>query len=600
MKIRRQTRKQTAQQKAPPLPNLPTQTTTKKKTGKKPRAEQQSEGEAKAGGAMLKGVLGSAAVSPVNYMPLDPAGETAGAAAGSSSSSLPETIPASSPSDSSEPVLERPTTIKYFIPTSTPPSDTTATDTHSSSITIDNDSEEAGIITGKTTTKTSTTIKSIASSSTGILRKFTGLGGGDAKGKGKGKGSGPYVQLEDEEEGGSGVGSSIKASLQGQPAFEVVEFPDERVGSSIRQALQSQPAFEVVEFSAESSSEGGSSGASGSGGNGSSIRQALQSQPAFEVVDFSSSGMVSGGDASGQAKTQPAFQLIDLSSDTTHQAPTSVPSSSSSSSTSSTNIAIPGTTLPDVSSIPSTEHVRIETVSEETNQTVVYHYNPGGVGSVGEGEGGRFARYLCQQIVNDLPDRFLGGGESSDEEEEGDDERDWMGEFDAKEVDFDVREAFDADNPFPNKRSSLGIDFDDGHGTDEEEEYPGTDSSKEPSIFEEEGQPKETSAQVFTTDPYNLNDMAHNLPTLTSASTSVSSFSSDGANTPSTSSASSATGYASSPQTPSAMTTAADPAIVTVVGEVKTEAAGTQGQQQVATGWADFSQFDQQRNNQGQ
>ncbi|KAJ3289499.1 hypothetical protein HK104_007414 [Borealophlyctis nickersoniae] len=92
----------------------------------------------------------------------------------------------------------------------------------------------------------------------------------------------------------------------------------------------------------------------------------------------------------------------------------------------------------------------------------------------------QFARYLCQQIVNDLPDRFL-GGESSDEEE---DEADWSGEFDSKDVEFDLREAFDPDNPFRDKTSSLGTDFED----DEDVKVP----VKSESLVKSETQPAGT------------------------------------------------------------------------------------------------------------
>ncbi|TPX46863.1 hypothetical protein SeMB42_g02679 [Synchytrium endobioticum] len=67
----------------------------------------------------------------------------------------------------------------------------------------------------------------------------------------------------------------------------------------------------------------------------------------------------------------------------------------------------------------------------------------------------QFARYLVQQTVNDLPDRFL-GAESDDD----DDERDWMGEFDARDADFDMRDNADPDNLFSHKTSLFGDDFD--------------------------------------------------------------------------------------------------------------------------------------------
>ncbi|KAJ3023801.1 hypothetical protein HKX48_000935 [Thoreauomyces humboldtii] len=78
---------------------------------------------------------------------------------------------------------------------------------------------------------------------------------------------------------------------------------------------------------------------------------------------------------------------------------------------------------------------------------------------VGDGDvaSDQLARYLCHQIVADLPDRFV-GVEGSDDEEE-DTGQEWLGTFESK--DFDAREAYDSDNPFPEKRSSLGIDFGD-------------------------------------------------------------------------------------------------------------------------------------------
>ncbi|TPX57476.1 hypothetical protein PhCBS80983_g03815 [Powellomyces hirtus] len=75
---------------------------------------------------------------------------------------------------------------------------------------------------------------------------------------------------------------------------------------------------------------------------------------------------------------------------------------------------------------------------------------------VGDGDvaSDQFARYLCHQIVADLPDRFAGVEGSDDEEEDEQASAEWLGNFESK--DFDVREAFDPDNPFPDKQSSLG------------------------------------------------------------------------------------------------------------------------------------------------
>ncbi|KAI8928314.1 SIT4 phosphatase-associated protein-domain-containing protein [Entophlyctis helioformis] len=72
-----------------------------------------------------------------------------------------------------------------------------------------------------------------------------------------------------------------------------------------------------------------------------------------------------------------------------------------------------------------------------------------GRGVAGESEtyNDQFARFLCQQLVKDLPDRFL-GGDNSDDDEEAD--RQWMGDLDGKDVNFDIAEAIHMDNQFPN------------------------------------------------------------------------------------------------------------------------------------------------------
>ncbi|KAF0417991.1 SAPS-domain-containing protein [Gigaspora margarita] len=74
----------------------------------------------------------------------------------------------------------------------------------------------------------------------------------------------------------------------------------------------------------------------------------------------------------------------------------------------------------------------------------------------------QFARYLCQQITNDLPDKFGSSDESDDDEEEG-----WMGD-----VDYEMRGPFSNPNMiesdhFENRRSSLGDDF--GADSDEDD-----------------------------------------------------------------------------------------------------------------------------------
>ncbi|KAJ3000160.1 hypothetical protein HDV02_000443 [Globomyces sp. JEL0801] len=60
----------------------------------------------------------------------------------------------------------------------------------------------------------------------------------------------------------------------------------------------------------------------------------------------------------------------------------------------------------------------------------------------------QFARFLCQQLVKDLPDRFM-GADSSDEEEDRSD-------LDDKDVEFDIGEAIAQDSLFPHKFSRDG------------------------------------------------------------------------------------------------------------------------------------------------
>ncbi|CAG8780789.1 10051_t:CDS:2, partial [Acaulospora morrowiae] len=76
-----------------------------------------------------------------------------------------------------------------------------------------------------------------------------------------------------------------------------------------------------------------------------------------------------------------------------------------------------------------------------------------------------FARYLCQQITNDLPDKF-GSSDESDDDEDG-----WMGD-DFDRDDFEMRGSFGNSNmlegdPFESRRSSLGDDF--GADSDDED-----------------------------------------------------------------------------------------------------------------------------------
>ncbi|KAG0287370.1 hypothetical protein BGZ96_008680 [Linnemannia gamsii] len=90
----------------------------------------------------------------------------------------------------------------------------------------------------------------------------------------------------------------------------------------------------------------------------------------------------------------------------------------------------------------------------------------GGVGQEGDVGSDQFARYLSQQITNNLPDKF-----GSSDEDEDDEEGNWIGEYGA-DSDFERRRAAAAANtledPFGNHHAMDFDDSDDDDGVDEE------------------------------------------------------------------------------------------------------------------------------------
>ncbi|KAK5821059.1 SIT4 phosphatase-associated protein-domain-containing protein [Linnemannia elongata] len=85
-----------------------------------------------------------------------------------------------------------------------------------------------------------------------------------------------------------------------------------------------------------------------------------------------------------------------------------------------------------------------------------------GAGHEGDVASDQFARYLCQQITNNLPDKF-----GSSDEDEDDDEGNWIGEYGA-ENQFDRVGAPGAlSDPFGNNHA-MDFDSDDEDGVDEE------------------------------------------------------------------------------------------------------------------------------------
>ncbi|KAF9923627.1 hypothetical protein BGZ65_008770, partial [Modicella reniformis] len=86
------------------------------------------------------------------------------------------------------------------------------------------------------------------------------------------------------------------------------------------------------------------------------------------------------------------------------------------------------------------------------------------MGGTGNGHEGDFARYLCQQITNNLPDKF-----GSSDEDEDDEESNWIGEY-AAENEFDVHRTGAPDSlnaPF-GTNDAMGFDSEDEDAVDEE------------------------------------------------------------------------------------------------------------------------------------
>ncbi|KAG0367781.1 SIT4 phosphatase-associated protein-domain-containing protein [Gamsiella multidivaricata] len=87
-----------------------------------------------------------------------------------------------------------------------------------------------------------------------------------------------------------------------------------------------------------------------------------------------------------------------------------------------------------------------------------------GTGHEGDVASDQFARYLCQQITNNLPDKF-----GSSDEDEDDEDGNWIGEYGA-ENEFDMRRTGAPDvmgDPFGTSHGMV-FDSDDEEGVDEE------------------------------------------------------------------------------------------------------------------------------------
>ncbi|KAF8939749.1 hypothetical protein BGZ58_008837 [Dissophora ornata] len=86
----------------------------------------------------------------------------------------------------------------------------------------------------------------------------------------------------------------------------------------------------------------------------------------------------------------------------------------------------------------------------------------GGTGHEGDVATDQFARYLCQQIASNLPDKF-----GSSDEDEDDDESNWVGEYGA-ENEFDMRRTGAGESgPFEGGHA-MDFDSDDEEAVDEE------------------------------------------------------------------------------------------------------------------------------------
>ncbi|KAG0216830.1 hypothetical protein BGX33_012050 [Mortierella sp. NVP41] len=128
-----------------------------------------------------------------------------------------------------------------------------------------------------------------------------------------------------------------------------------------------------------------------------------------------------------------------------------------------------------------------------------------GAGHEGDVASDQFARYLCQQITNNLPDKF-----GSSDEDEDDDEGNWIGEYGA-ENQFDRTGAPGAlSDPFGNNHA-MDFDSDDEEGVDEEtwnSAWPTTKPAEQTGVpaqleakLEEQSEDLQEAAPVVKTTP---------------------------------------------------------------------------------------------------
>ena len=86
----------------------------------------------------------------------------------------------------------------------------------------------------------------------------------------------------------------------------------------------------------------------------------------------------------------------------------------------------------------------------------------------------QFARYLCQQLVKDLPEHFLGADSSEDEDDR------WIGGLDEEAVEMDIGEAILGD--------AVG-----GSIAPDNDELPSDESESIPTEFDEKTMVKPAS-----------------------------------------------------------------------------------------------------------
>ncbi|KAL2915930.1 sporulation-induced protein [Polyrhizophydium stewartii] len=139
----------------------------------------------------------------------------------------------------------------------------------------------------------------------------------------------------------------------------------------------------------------------------------------------------------------------------------------------------------------------------------------------------QFARYLCQQVVKDLPDRFM--GDSSDDDEDTD--RQFMSDLEGQDVNFDISEAIQMDGQFAGASRAREPDEETLSDDMASSKVDGEEETSEPPSRSAGGEPDlaASGASEFVADfesAFSTKDLERALETVVSSNPSAASSSS--------------------------------------------------------------------------